>query len=179
MTTLKYRKLILLLSLMIASAMVFAGCFGTQDSGGSDSGSGSQASEGKKLSEDEVEELIENDYDNGITFEEEDEGYKLKVEKTSGAKFVGKWEITSGNALYLLGNLDLDIKSNGTWKGNVAGDDLSGTWVEQDGGIYLRCNDQTMNFGGLMVYTPEGTLVYSYYPLESSDEPTNVVLTKK
>ena len=180
MATIKYRKLIILLSLLLASSMVFAGCFGDSDSAGGESSKvGNEATDGEELDEDEVEDLIEQDYDNGISFEEEDEGYKVKVEKTSGAKFVGKWEATSGNALYLLGNLDLNIKSNGTWKGNVADEDVSGTWTEQDGGIYLKCNDQSINFGGLLVFTPDGTLVYSYYPLESSDTPNNIVLTKK
>lgn len=180
MTTLKYRKLILLLLLMIASAMVFAGCFGNKDSDGSGSGgSGAKTSEDSTLSEDEIEERITEDYDNGIMFDEEMEGYKVEVKKSPVTDFVGSWEATSGNAHYLLGNLDLKIKADGTWKGNVAGDDVSGTWAEQDGGIYIKCKDNRINFGGQLIFNPSGNLIYSYYPLENSTEPTNIVLTKK
>jgi predicted small secreted protein len=177
--SIKYKKNVILISLLIASTMILAGCFGSLGSGGDSDKADKQPSNGEKLSEEEIDELIEQDYDNGISFEEEDEGYKVTVKKNPGAKFVGKWEATSGNAHYLLGNLDLNVKADGTWKGNVAGDDLSGTWTEKDGGIYLKCNDPNINFGGLMVYTPDGTLIYSYYPLENSEEPNNIVLTKK
>lgn len=180
MAKLKYRKLILLLSLAIASAMVFASCFGNQDSGGSDSAkSGEKTAEDSTLSEDEVDDLISKDYDNGVMFDEEMEGYKVEVKKSPVTDFVGSWEATSGNAHYLLGNLDLKINADGTWKGNVAGDDVSGTWAEQDGGIYIKCKDNRVNFGGQLIFNPSGNLIYSYYPLENSTEPTNIVLTKK
>lgn len=175
----KYRKLSILLSVLIASAMLFAGCFGGLGSGGDSDKADSKTAEESKLTEEEVDEITSEDYDNGIMFDEEMEGYKVEVQKTPGAKFVGKWEATSGNSHYLLGNLDLKINADGTWKGNTAGNDLSGTWTEQDGGIYLKCNNPSINFGGMLVFTPEGTLLYSYYPLENSTEPVNIVLTKK
>ena len=180
----KNNRLMFLLSLILATSLLFAGCWGDLDDGGSDSSTTVESSEeegegGEPLSDDELEELITKDYDNGIAFEEEAEGYEIKVEKEPPTQFVGKWEATSGNAHYLLGNLDLNIKADGTWKGNVAGDDVSGTWTEQDGGIYLKSSNPKVNFGGQLVFTPKGTLIYSYYPLENSTEPNTIVLTKK
>ena len=172
----KYRNLILLLTLILALAMVFSACKKESDES---SGDTKIAEKEKKLTEEEVEELINKDYENGISFEEEVEGYKVQVKKEDTSKFIGKWEATSGHSHYLLGNLDLDIKAGGAWKGNVTGDDVSGTWTEQDGGIYIKCNDPGYNFSGQLVFTPQGALLFRYNPIENSDEPLNVVLTKK
>ena len=178
--SMKYKKLAILLSLLISSAMILAGCFGNLGSDGGDSKKvDKEVSEGEQLSEDEIDELISEDYDNGIVFDEEMDGYKVQISKEPATKFVGKWEATSGNAHYLLGNLDLNIKADGTWKGNVTDEDISGTWTEKDGGIELKCNDPNINFGGLLAFTPEGTLIYSYYPFENSEEPNTIVLSKK
>lgn len=177
MATIKYRKLILLLSLLLASSMVFAGCFGDSDSAGG--GPEKIGSDDSEMNEEDVDDIISKDYDNGIVFDEEMEGYEIKVEKTPPTEFIGSWEATSGNAHYLLGNMDIKIKADGTWEGNVVGDNLSGTWTEKDGGINIKCNDSSINFGGQMLFTPDGTLIYSYYPFEDSEEPNNIVLTKK
>ncbi|MDD4199951.1 MAG: hypothetical protein PHS19_01030 [Eubacteriales bacterium] len=49
--------------------------------------------------------------------------------------FYGSWTATSGSAQNLYGNLDMTINENGTFDGNVTGEDFSGTWKKIDEGI--------------------------------------------
>ena len=118
------------------------------------------------------------DYDNGIEFDEENEDFDVSVRKVSVDKFFGSWEATSGQALYQYGNVDIKVKANGRWTGNIADEDMSGKWVEKNGGIYL--SSDLLEFQ--LAFTPDGTLVMLLQPDDDDDEHEDyivTVLTKK
>ena len=124
---------------------------------------------------DASEDPTKKNYDNGIVFEEEGDGYEVTVADTEADKFIGKWEATSGNSHYLFGNLDLNIQKDGKWTGNITNEDLNGTWEEKDGGIYLDGDV----FKGQLNFSDSGTLLLQYLPFKDSTEPVIIVLTEK
>jgi hypothetical protein len=116
------------------------------------------------------------DYDNGIIFEEEDEDTELTTAEKSPSDFFGTWEATSAQSHYQYGNIDLTVKEDGTWEGNISDDDLKGEWIEKDGGLYMT--SEYFNFQ--LAYTDKDVLVMEYWPDEDDPEYCLVsVLTKK
>lgn len=96
------------------------------------------------------------DYDNGVTFEEEEEDAEITVKDADKADFFGKWEAKSGAAHYYYGKIEITVKEDGTWEGVITDENLSGTWEEQGQGLYLTSDifNCTLNFsssGNLML----------------------------
>ena len=52
--------------------------------------------------------------------------------------FYGTWKAESEQAEYLYGNLEITISKDGSFKGNVTGEDFSGKWTKQDTGIEFK-----------------------------------------
>ncbi|MBQ3428625.1 MAG: hypothetical protein IJH28_02475 [Mogibacterium sp.] len=100
-------------------------------------------------------EIEEEDYDTGIDFEEEIEGAQLSFRSSEESEFMGSWTSTSGQAHYLYGNIDLDIEKGGKWTGNVADEDLSGSWTFD--GTYLSLSSDLFNV--TLAFTESGKLV--------------------
>jgi hypothetical protein len=116
----------------------------------------------------------QEDYDNGIVFDEEAEGAELSFKKAEEADFIGKWEATSGQALYMYGNIDLDIRDGGKWSGNVAEEDLEGKW-EFDGTTMSLTSEL---FDATLSFTEDGKLILQEDRAEDGIL-LNTVMTKK
>ena len=74
----------------------------------------------------------------------------------------------------MYGNIDLKITADGSWTGNVAGEDISGKWTFEDPTLTLSSE----LFNATLSFTKDGKLILQEIR-EDSDEPINTVLTKK
>ena len=120
---------------------------------------------------DENGELVEQE-GSGITFEQEDEDAKLVIVDKDESEFVGSWTATSDKALYLYGNLDITVNSNGTWTGNVTGEKISGKWEKVDD--HLHMSSELFNFD--LEFESSGDLILK----ETGEDYTyNTVMIRK
>lgn len=133
-------------------------------------------SEGEVSMEEIADEQAEGteDYDNGIYFDEEADGAEIVAKKKSSDEFVGSWKATSGQSIYQYGNVDIEVKEDGTWSGNVSSEPLTGKWSETSEGLHLTSN----LFDCDLMYTEDNVLVMRYSPNEDGEYLTTV-LTKK
>lgn len=168
----RFTSILMVLILMMSLTVSFTACK-KDGAGKSDDKEAIGETEGPDV--DASEDPTKKNYDNGIVFEEEGDGYEITVADTEADKFIGKWEATSGNSHYLFGNLDLNIQKDGKWTGNITNEDLNGTWEEKDGGIYLDGDV----FKGQLNFSDSGTLLLQYLPFKDSTEPVIIVLTEK
>lgn len=111
---------------------------------------------------------------NGIMFEEEAEGRKIRPKQTNTTQFIGEWEATSDQATYLYGNVDLTIETNYFWKGNITGEDYTGKWKETNDGIVISCDLFTFD----LVFDQSGKLIMIEHT-EGDAEDYHTVLTRK
>ncbi|MBR2706541.1 MAG: hypothetical protein IKE74_04785 [Mogibacterium sp.] len=132
---------------------------------GSGSGGGSSSS-GKQQSS--------SDQGSRVSYDEELEGAELKFGDAKQEDFYGKWTATSGQSEYMYGNVDLLIGEDGKWKGNVAEENISGTWTY--GGNSMLLNSE--NFNVKLSFTTDGKLIMQE-DRDGTGEFINVVLTKK
>lgn len=114
------------------------------------------------------------DYDNGIYFDEEADGAEIVAKKKSSDEFVGSWKATSGQSIYQYGNVDIEVKEDGTWSGNVSREPLTGKWSETNEGLHLTSD----LFDCDLMFTEDNVLVMRYSPNEDGEYLTTV-LTKK
>lgn len=133
-------------------------------------------SEGEVSMEEIADEQAEGteDYDNGIYFDEEADGAEIVAKKKSSDEFVGSWKATSGQSIYQYGNVDIEVKEDGTWSGNVSSEPLTGKWVETDEGLHLTSDFFDCN----LMFTENNVLVMRYTPNDDGDYLTTV-LTKQ
>ena len=117
-------------------------------------------------------EIIYQPESNGIFFDEEAEDAKLKMVKADPSEFVGSWEATSDHAVYFYGNIDITIKADGTWTGNITEEDCTGTWEEQ--GDHLHMTSELFSFD--LGFEESGKLIMTE---TGEDYVLNTVLTKK
>ncbi len=68
-----------------------------------------------------------NDLENPA-YANEEEGADVQEVASDDSTFIGKWEAPSDRAEYLYGNINLTISKDGTWSGNLTGEDFSGKW---------------------------------------------------
>lgn len=124
--------------------------------------------------EDVLEELP--DTDNDVAYEEEGDGAEVDRTKSPGeASFIGSWTAESAEAAYLYGNISLTIKEDGTWKGNITGENISGGWTENEYGITLKSS----LFNAKLFFAESGNLVLEDYRFEDNDEPILIVLSSE
>ena len=133
-------------------------------------------SEGEVSMEEIADEQSEGteDYDNGIYFDEEADGAEIVAKKKSSDEFVGSWKATSGQSIYQYGNVDIEVKEDGTWSGNVSREPLTGKWSETNEGLHLTSD----LFDCDLMFTEDNVLVMRYSPNEDGEYLTTV-LTKK
>ena len=157
--------------LIFTMSIFLIGCsaFSEEDSDNTDSFSDSSEITMEDVMEQEAAE--DEDYDNGIIFEEEDDGAELVLKKSSPEDFVGSWEATSGQAMYQFGNVDIKVRLDGTWSGNIADEDLKGSWKQYGDGIY--CSSDLFEF--TLAYTQNNVLIMRTVPEE--DNPEDVIIT--
>ncbi|MBE6019472.1 MAG: hypothetical protein E7230_03925 [Clostridiales bacterium] len=112
---------------------------------------------------------------NDISFEEEDDEAVIEKVETEVSKYFGSWEATSDMALYLYGNIDITVKEDGTWEGNITGEPLGGTW--EDKGDHLHMNDTLAElFDFDLAFDKGGHLILID---TDNDDEVHTVLTKK
>ena len=114
------------------------------------------------------------DYDNGIEFEEEAEGAELSFKNAEPEDFEGSWVATSGQAMFMYGNVNLTIEPKGKWHGNVAGEDLEGVWTYSNGSLELH-NEL---FNSTLSFTKDNKLIMQE-DRDGSGDYINSVLSKK
>ena len=133
-------------------------------------------SEGEVSMEEIADEQAEGteDYDNGIYFDEEADGAEIVAKKKSSDEFVGSWKATSGQSIYQYGNVDIEVKEDGTWSGNVSREPLTGKWSETNEGLHLTSD----LFDCDLMFTEDNVLVMRYSPNEDGEYLTTVI-TKK
>ncbi len=158
------RKLIGILCVLLLCFGMFAAC-SKDDKKASD-----QTDNPVETEEKEEEE----DYDNGVVYEEEDENAELSFASSPEDKYIGSWKAKSGKALYLYGNIDITIKEDKTWTGNIADEPLTGSWKVSGKSIELRSE----LFNGALSFTEKGTLILRE-DRDGEGEFINTVMSKK
>lgn len=128
-STKKWILAVLIIAVIAAAAAVFAIASG-RDKESADSDEAEELTLDQEIDK-EIESLeIEeegNDFDDPTYNNEMEEAV---VNETSAAEeaFYGKWTANSNRAHYLYGNIDLEIKDDGSWTGNITEEDYSGKW---------------------------------------------------
>lgn len=145
------------------------------------SGSSGDASAADDQSSEEV--AVENQVDpnaeiiympegTGISFDEEIEDAQLEFVESDTSAYIGSWESTSDRATYLYGNVDLTIKDDGTWTGNITEEDFEGTW--EAAGDHIHMNNEIFSFD--LSFEKSGKLIL----IETGDDHVfYTVLTEK
>lgn len=111
---------------------------------------------------------------NGISYDQELEGSEIERVRTEPSQFVGKWTITSDRAIYMYGNLDLVVNSNGSWAAKVTDEKLGGTWKDEGDHIHLD-DTSSLDFDMDLAFDKSGALILTE-PHENGD--INTVLSK-
>ena len=162
------------LILALSMILLLAGCKKSPD----ETETADAASEDSEVTMEDVmekeQEEAEVDYDNGIYFDEEDDGAEIVAKKKTFNDYVGSWTATSGQALYQYGNVDITVKADGRWTGNISEEDLSGKWTETDDGIHLTSDI----FDCDLVFTADDVLVMRYSPDDDGEYITTVLSEK-
>ena len=167
-----YMKKFICIMLAAAIGLFLMGC------GSKEAPAEEPVQEDSEITMDDIEEMEgagEENYDNGISFEEEADGAEITTQKADVKDFMGSWEATSGQAKYQYGNVDFTIKEDGTWTGNITDEDFEGNWEESGDGISLK-NDL---FEFKLAFTDKGVLIMQYDPEDETGELVTNVLTKK
>ena len=156
------KRKLLIITLLAVMTVSMTGCnlfntlFGVDDGGGEVSGQQqSQKHETLDLSKDISEEEEMEIVNNGIVYEEETDGADLHFRKSSDLEYIGKWAITSGNAIYMYGNLELNILPAGKWTGMIVDEKVSGKWTFDKNKMHLTSEilnaDLAFTDGGKLV----------------------------
>ena len=112
--------------------------------------------------------------DEGIYFAEEEDYGEVEKGSSEPEDFVGTWVSTSDRAEHYYGNIELKIAKNGSWKGDITGEKLKGTWKYDKGVVHM--DDTVLDFDFDLTFNKDGTLIMS----EAVDEGfLNTVLTKQ
>lgn len=120
---------------------------------------------------DENGELVEQE-GNGIVFDQEEDDAKLAFIERNPSDFYGSWTATSDKAIYLYGNIDITVKQDGTWTGNITGEKLGGKWEQV--GDRLHMDNDLFSFD--LAFESSGELIL----IETGDDYSfNTVMTKK
>ncbi len=139
--------------------------------------SGSADSKPAEANEDVVD--TDDSFENGIAFDEEEEDAVIEKVDAPAEDFVGSWSATSDMSNYLYGNIDVTVKDDGTWTGNITEEDVKGTWTKEGTDLHLVSEDGDIDL--LFAFTKNGTLVMQRDLSDEGEEAEFVttVLTKK
>jgi hypothetical protein len=154
------KKIGISLLIILMSLCMFTACnlFGEEEE---ETGS---AGQGKT-----IEESVEDKIEEG-QMEDEDEAFELKTKKVDDSFFVGHWVAEGEKAEYMYGNVDIIIREDGTWDGNITEEEIHGKWTREGDGIRLTSDVIPFN----MVYSTNNNVI-----LQETDDAVRVVLTKK
>lgn len=146
----KKKTILLLIFTLIFSLAFFASC-SKKDGTSESSNDNTTVTEEDIVIVDDVED--EDDFvddedttvkDNGISYDQEVEGAEIKKMPSDSSSFIGSWTAPSDKAAYLYGNIDITIKEDGTWTGNITGETMSGKW--KDGGDSILVQNDLINY---------------------------------
>lgn len=159
-----YKKLIslTLISMIIASGAILTGCFGGEEE------------ESDPVSDNLKKQIVEEDetdFDDPSLDYEQDGAEPVAVGHDE-KDFYGNWEGKSERVEYLFGNVNLSIKDDGTWKGNVTEEKLKGKWKYTGKSIIIRDTDDLINWE--LYYTSDGVLLF-----KDLEEPEDSYVLKK
>ena len=115
--------------------------------------------------------------ENGIVFDEEEDGVEITKAEHPEEDFYGTWSATSDMSNYLYGNFDVTIEKGGKWHGNITEEDMSGTWTLE--GADLRITNEWIDV--IFSFTDNGTLVMQRDNSDEGDgsEFINTVMIKQ
>ena len=71
--------------------------------------------------------IEDNDFEDPA-FENEADGAEVVTMPHDEKDFIGAWQAPSEQAKYLWGNINLRIKEDGTWTGNITEESFHGRW---------------------------------------------------
>ena len=109
---------------------------------------------------------------NDVYYVEEEDDASIKIVPSKTSNFFGTWTTTSDKAQFLYGDIVVEIKEDGTWKGSITGEPLSGTWDNK--GDHLRLNNDLFSFS--LAFTDTGTLLFID---DEAEDVINLVLSRK
>ena len=110
----------------------------------------------------------QNEENNNLS--KDDPEFELKTKKVDDSFFVGHWVAEGEKAEYMYGNVDIIIREDGTWDGNITEEEIHGKWTREGDGIRLTSDVIPFN----MVYSTNNNVI-----LQETDDAVRVVLTKK
>ena len=156
---------LMLALLMIFSAAVMSSCNGQKSK-----------NDGLKEDIDQLDELEEydngeSDFDNPI-YDDEQDGAEVVRESHDVEDFYGKWRATSNHAAYLYGNIDINIKKDGTWKGNITDENFSGAWTYDGSQMVIKDREGVIDF--TMFYNDKGIM-----HVVNNEEPEDPLVLEK
>lgn len=98
-----------------------------------------------------------SDFDDPAYRNEED-GAEVKEVQRDEKDFIGSWSATSERAKYNFGNVDLTIKEDHTWAGNIIEDNYRGRWDYKGGVIEIKDSEGLIDYE--LFYASDGTLMF-------------------
>lgn len=166
------KKLHVLLAVILTlSLTLMASCSkeDVEDVGGA--GNTGQETEAVNGVEDVESEEVSKSVERDPSLDKEIEGARYIPVKRKPEKFFGSWTAVSEKAEFLYGNVELKIRKDGTWTGNVTDIDLEGTW--KAGGTGITITDKEGLIDWKLFYTADGTLM-----IEDNEDPGNPIVLK-
>lgn len=158
----------LFLILMLGLSLISCSSGGSEDSEGS---------EGTEIEEPDV--IDEDDSSPGIAFEEEAEDEDLHFIKSEDSDFYGTWSATSDLAEYYYGNFTITINPDGTWKGDITDEPMTGKWTRD--GNFINITNEYIDL--TLAFADTGNLILrrnvSDETGDEEDEFINTVLIRQ
>lgn len=148
---------------ILSASMLLTSCdlFGTEDDEDIPEFNSSEASENIDFKDFDDPEL-----------ENEADGAEPIMKPHKEEDFYGKWSATSDHAQYLFGNVDLSIRDDGTWVGNITEEAYSGKWKYDGSEINLRDTEGYINWK--MYFVEDGAMMF-----KDMDDPEVALVLKK
>lgn len=113
-----------------------------------------------------------DDLDNPVYASEED-GAEVVKKSHDLEDFYGTWKATSDRAEYLFGNIDITIKKNGMWKGNITEENFRGKWSYERGQLFIKDFEEIIDY--TMFFNDKGIMLV----VDNEDPELPIVLEKQ
>lgn len=91
-------------------------------------------------------------------YESEEDGAEVVKAEHPVEDFYGTWEATSQRSAYMYGNVDINIKEDGTWKGNITEENFRGKWTYENGDVIIKDFEGVIDF--TLFYNDDGYLMF-------------------
>ena len=113
----------------------------------------------------------ESDFDQP-KYDSEGDGAEVVKEDHDVLDFIGLWDATSHRSAYIYGNVSLNIREDGTWKGNITEEDFHGKWTYDNGEIVIKDSEGIIDF--TLFYNSDGYLMF-----KNNEEPEDAFVLEK